>query len=82
MVELRVTYDGSEDAAYIYLREIEDSGAKQTLGLMSLDEALEPFTAHNLLLDFDEEQHLIGIEVLNASETLPRELLAAAERIG
>jgi uncharacterized protein YuzE len=36
----------------------------------------------DVILDFDGNGRLIGIEVLNASRTLPTELLESAERIG
>jgi len=73
---VRVTYDPQADAGYVYLREIESGGAKHTVPLDDLDSRVE--AAGNLILDFDGEERLIGIEVLNASEVLPPELLRDA----
>ena len=73
---MRVTYDPSADAGYISFREIESGGAKHTVPLDIED---GPETLVNLVLDFDGEERLIGIEVLHASECLPPELLRHAE---
>ena len=75
---MRATYDRSVDGAMIYLREIEPGGAKHNVPIW----AEEGITAGDVILDFDGEGRLIGIEVLNASKTLPAEVLASAERIG
>ena len=73
---MRVTYDISADAAYIYLREIGPGEAAATL-------PLDPIEAHGTInLDLDADGRLIGIEVLGASAALPRELLDRAEIIG
>ncbi|HEX6507138.1 MAG TPA: DUF2283 domain-containing protein [Chloroflexota bacterium] len=68
---MRVTFDPVADAVYIYLREIERGGAVKTI---TVDEAL-------INLDFDKEGRLIGIEVLQATDTLPDEVLKRAERV-
>jgi uncharacterized protein YuzE len=73
---VRVTYDPGADRGYVYLRDIESGGAKHTVPLDIED---GPESLVNLVLDFDGEERLIGIEVLNASETLPPELLRDAE---
>ena len=77
---MRVTYDAEADAGYIALREIESGGAKHTVPLGELDPdagALEAIGS--IVLDFDDEERLIGIEVLSASAVLPPELLRDAE---
>jgi len=74
---MRATYDRTVDAAMIYLRDIEPLGAKHTVPVWA-----EAGAAGDVILDFDGEGRLIGIEVLNASRVLPREVLAAAEKIG
>jgi uncharacterized protein YuzE len=76
---VRVTYDPSVDAGYISLREIESGGVKHTVPLDS-DGGLEALGS--IVLDFDGEERLIGIEVLNASDVLPPELLRDAEPPG
>ena len=77
---MRVTYDPQADAGYISLREIESGGAKHTVPLDDLDCRVE--SAASIVLDFDDEERLIGIEVLDASEVLPPELLRDAEPPG
>ena len=63
-------YDASVDAAYIYLvDEILIGGAERTV-------PVDPIAvAGQINLDFDSEGRLIGIEVLDASKLLPRQLL-------
>ena len=73
MAELRVTYDGRADAAYIHLKHI---GNGEVFGTRDLD----PYD-WDIHVDFDEGDVLLGIEVLNASRRLPAGLLAQAERI-
>lgn len=69
---MHLTYDKQADAAYIFLRVIERGGAVHTL----------PTEDATIMLDFDDKQRLIGIEVLDASNRLPAECLAAASVIG
>jgi uncharacterized protein YuzE len=73
-MEVRVTYDGSADAAYIYLTAI-DAGAVATT--VTGDEE-----AGSVNLGFDAEGRLVGIEVLAASRWLPRNVIDHADRIG
>jgi uncharacterized protein YuzE len=70
---MRVTYDPEVDAAYLYLREPETRKGTVT----SLPVAGAPGT---IVLDFDTDGCLFGVEVLDASKLLPSELLEAAER--
>jgi len=72
-VEVRVTYDGSADAAYIYLVPIE-------AGLVATTVPGEDEAA-SVNLDFDREGRLLGIEVMAASRWLPREVIEQAEHI-
>ena len=72
-MQVRVTYDGMADAAYIYLVPVE-AGAVAT----TVDGAGE---AASVNLDFDREGRLLGIEVLAASRWLPGEVIEQAERI-
>jgi uncharacterized protein YuzE len=73
-MEMRVTYDGSVDAAYIYLVPIQAGDVDATV--TGEDEA------GSVNLDFDRDGRLLGIEVLAASRWLPREVIERAERIG
>lgn len=71
---MRVTYDAEADAAYIYLKDIAPGEARYQVGLQ------DPAPTGQVILDFDAEGTLIGIEVLGAKEGLPQELLDHAER--
>lgn len=70
-MDLRVTYDRSANAAFLYLAEIGHGEVVRTV------EAV-PKT---VLLHFNEQDCLIGIEVLSARRTLPRTLVESAEHI-
>jgi uncharacterized protein YuzE len=72
-VEIRVTYDGSADAAMIYLVPIGPGEVGTTV--VGEDEAA-------VNLDFNGHGQLIGIEILGASRSLPRGVIEQAERIG
>ena len=73
-MKVRVTYDGSADAANIYLVPIEAGGVATTVA--GEDEA------GSVNLNFDRDGRLLGIEVLAASRWLPAEVIEQAERIG
>ncbi|MGZ8639497.1 MAG: DUF2283 domain-containing protein [Actinomycetota bacterium] len=67
---MRVTHDRSTDVAYIYLAErIGRGGVASTY-------ACDPSEVDGQIhLDFDASGILVGIEILNASHTLPAEVL-------
>ncbi|MAG02826.1 DUF2283 domain-containing protein [Candidatus Pacearchaeota archaeon] len=66
---MRFTYDKEADAVYIYLGDfIEGGGVKETRELKE-----------NIFLDLDENGKLLGIEILDASKILNKELLVKAE---
>jgi uncharacterized protein YuzE len=73
-MELRVTYSRAGDAAYLYLRRIEPGGAVR-------QEIVGGVAEGNVILDFDADGRLVGIEVLDASRFLPAGVVAAAESI-
>ena len=63
-----ITYDPSASAAYIYIVDRTDAG-----------EAVDTrVTEDGLVLDFDKQGYLLGIEVLAAERVLRPETLAAA----
>jgi uncharacterized protein YuzE len=66
---MKITYDKNADAAYIQIQEIFPGGVKKTY----LCDPEEVGTMINL--DFDENNILVGIEVLDASKKLPKEVL-------
>ncbi len=63
------------DAAYIYLRDI---GVGDAAWQHAVD---DDRAAGMVVLDFDIDGRLIGVEVVGASRGLPREILEAAEQI-
>jgi len=69
---MKIRYDASADAAYIYLvDEIKLGGAARTY-------PCDPTQVNGMInLDFDIDGRLVGIEVLDASKKLPKEILKA-----
>ena len=62
---MKVEYDKEADAAYIYFKyPILDGEAKRTIQLND-----------NIVLDFDKDKKLIGVEILDASSVLNRKAL-------
>lgn len=68
---MKVTYDADADAAYIYLKNIAPGEVEKTV--------TGEGDAEGVNLDFDAEGRLIGVEVLEARERLPGEVLRGAE---
>jgi uncharacterized protein YuzE len=68
---MKISYDQSTDAAYIYLAdEIRPGGVAKTY-------CCDPQEVNGQIhLDFDSDGRLIGIEVLDASRRLPEILLS------
>jgi len=58
---MKVTYDEEADAAYIYLKRVSPGEVKDTIELNE-----------NIILDFDSQKRLIGIEILSASKAIPK----------
>lgn len=71
---MKITYDRSVDAAYIYLSDIRPGQVKKTY-------ACDPTEAGEINLDFDKNKILIGIEILDASKKLPKVILDIADNI-
>ena len=68
---MRVTYDKEADAAYIYIKyPIRRGEASKTIEVNE-----------NILLDFDKEGKLLGVEVLNARKLLSNRILREAEQL-
>lgn len=72
---MRVTYDPAVDAAYIYVvDEIRAGSVAKTV-------PVDPAEIGGMInLDFDNEGHLLGVEVIDASVYLPIELLNGSVR--
>ncbi len=72
---MKISYDPSIDAAYIYL--VEDIGIAGVAKTYLCD----PIgVGGEINLDFNAEGHLIGIEVMNASKKLPASLISSLDR--
>jgi uncharacterized protein YuzE len=74
---MKITYDRSVNAAYIYFAPAIDQGRIEKTYTCNPVEV-----GGQINLDFDVAGRLLGIEVLDASQKLPEELLEAAEIIG
>lgn len=63
---MKITFDKEADAAYIYLKEdIRDGESIKTIKVND-----------NIILDFDKEGKLLGIEILNASKNITKDFLS------
>lgn len=72
---MRVTFDRSANAAYIYLSDaVPGDAVRQHV----VDES---HTRGQIVLDFDARGRLIGLDVLDATQALPEDLLGQAERL-
>ena len=73
---MKVTYDESVDAVYIYFVDENERNA------FDYTYACDPQVVDGQIhLDFDVDGHLIGIEVLQASKKLPHALLKNAIKL-
>jgi len=70
-MDFRVTYDHSVDAMYIYLRAIGPGECRRQV------EAVP----QTIILGFDREDMLIGIEILNARRNIDPQICKDAEQI-
>ena len=76
MADVRITYDKTVNAAYIYLAD------PQAPTKSWYTYPCDPMDVDGMInLDFDEQGRLIGIEVLAASSKLPEYLLKSPERL-
>jgi uncharacterized protein YuzE len=74
---MKITYDKRADAAYIYLTD------KIRPGWVAKTYLCDPEEVNGMInLDFDSEGKLGGIEIIDASLKLPKELLDDGETIG
>lgn len=66
---MKIIYNKEADAAYIYLVEdIKKGEAKKTIELNQ-----------NIILDFNDKDKLLGIEILDASKTLNKQVLLESQ---
>ena len=79
---MKIEWDKEADAAYISL--IDDNErvfgvSKDSVPLDELEEAAEISALHSLVLDFDRDGKLIGIEVLSPRSVLRESTLRGAD---
>jgi uncharacterized protein YuzE len=78
---VRITFDRTANAAYIYLTNIGPGEAvRQHLVDVPRVSGEPPFRG-DIILDFNAKGRFTGIEVLEATKVLPYEFLDHAERI-
>jgi uncharacterized protein YuzE len=70
-MEVEFTLDREADAAYIYLDQRGDVARKRQV-------FVEHSGSYDLVLDFDDDNRLVGLEVIGASLGLTPEFLAGA----
>jgi uncharacterized protein YuzE len=76
-----VTLDSQHKMAYIGLCPQQAGGVAESLPLAEFAEKAGVGALHDLVLDFDSNGRLVGIEVMNAKKVLPDALIAEARRI-
>ncbi|WP_459545810.1 DUF2283 domain-containing protein [Nocardia sp. X0981] len=70
---MHMTYDPSADAAYIALKQPIGAGEAVRQQNVTIKDA-------EVVLDFDEDDRLLGIEIIGAGAVLPAQTLQAAPR--
>jgi uncharacterized protein YuzE len=71
---MRVTYDSEANGAYLEIEDIADGTAVENL-------VVERPGRGDIVLDFDANGHLLGVEIIGATELLPAPVLDAADRL-
>ncbi len=72
---IRIEYDIKADAAYIYFSKFPAAKVARTY-------PCDPSEVEGMIsLDFDENNVLIGVEVIDASKKLSKEMIDSAEKI-
>ncbi len=68
---MKVSYDKSVDAMYIALEDVKPRSVKKTI---SLNE--------DLIVDFDKDSKIVGIEILSVSKNLAQKELRQFAKAG
>ncbi|AEV85465.1 hypothetical protein ACWT_4443 [Actinoplanes sp. SE50] len=71
---MRVTYDSEANAAYLEVDEIADGAAVENV-------VVERPGRGDIVLDFDADGRVLGLEVIGATELLRAPVLDAADRL-
>ena len=75
---MKITYDPEANAAYISVLDPIPDGAATT----QIHSIMTPGDRGEIILDFDTDGHLLGVEILQANQVLPPSVLATASTIG
>ena len=70
-MKMKFTYDKEVDAGYIYV--VENINKGEVVKTIQLNE--------NIVLDFDKNNKLLGMEILNAKEILNKEVLLNCQSV-
>lgn len=73
---MKISYDSQADAVYIALVDIADGSVARTLW-----DVAQELSVGEISLDFTADSKLVGLEILNASQTLPADVLNLAESL-
>jgi uncharacterized protein YuzE len=76
-----VTLASQDTMAYIGFGEHRRGSVAESVPFADWATEAGVETLHDLILDFDADGRLLGIEVFNAKKVLPDSLLATARRI-
>ena len=74
-VRLRLAYDDSVNAAKLYLVHIEPGEVAHTHVCSGRFDSKVVNRASSIIIDFDANDRLLGIEILDARQRLPERLL-------
>lgn len=72
---MRITFDPDADAAYIYIKDELAFGEVKETHLCDVQ-----VQGGAVILGFDKEGRLVGVEILGARQLIPSEVLASAEK--
>ncbi|MCO4273227.1 DUF2283 domain-containing protein [Pseudarthrobacter sp. HLT3-5] len=74
---MKITYDKEADAAYVQLvDEVRDDEASTQVHSIET-----PGRKGEIIIDFDAEGRILGVEILGAKDVLREKTLALAERL-
>ena len=69
-MKMKVSYDKQVDAMYIALENVKSKRVKQTISLND-----------DIIIDFDENKKIVGIEILSASKNVTQKQLKQVQKI-
>ncbi len=69
---MKSTYDKDADAVYLYMKA-SSVGADNLV--VSSRPIIDPKTKGRIILDYDKDENLVGIEILEASSVLAHDFL-------